>query len=129
MSEGRFYCPDLPAAKIPEDLARGIEVLEGFSFAGKVGLSQQAGVAINLSFSVVTPSIVAIGAGDSGAIWQLVRHGYPLVGDQALFLVALVPKKTPEILFKVRATAVLEFWEFVQDTLSSEEVELKVPLT
>ena len=114
------------AAQLP-DLALatpGIPVSMGAS--AKVAV--HAAVGIDLSFSVNTPVIQAIGKGDRRAEWVLEAHGEPLVGDQELMFTMLAPLAADEIDLRCRLRATISTFDLLPCILQTGTVELQTPL-
>jgi hypothetical protein len=114
------------AAKIP-DLAEsliGVPVSAGASAEGKASVN----VGWNLSFSVLTPVVTAVGKGDRRAEWILEASEKPLVGDQDLMFTVLAPLTADQVSVKTRVQATITTFDLLPVLLKGQELELQVAL-
>jgi hypothetical protein len=114
------------AAKIP-DLA---EALIGAQVSAEASAEAKASVNIgwDLSFSVLTPAVTAVGKGDRRAEWILEANDKPLIGDQELMFTLLAPLTAEEILLKTRVQATITTFDLLPVLLKGRELELTVAL-
>jgi len=87
-----------------------------------------AHVAMNLSFSVMSPATVAVGKGDRRAEWVIDAADEPLLGDQELFFTVLAPPIADEIELSASILATISSFDLIPCLLRSAEVKLNVPL-
>lgn len=69
--------------------------------------SAELNVVGNISFSVQTPIIQAIGVGGSCAEWVFKKSDKPLVGDQHMMVTLLTPKNTEDLETTLRLSATI----------------------
>ncbi|MGA3372993.1 MAG: hypothetical protein ABSC48_14650 [Terracidiphilus sp.] len=114
-------------AKIP-DLAESF-VGAPVSASGKAVVEAAASIGWDLSFSVLTPVVTAIGKGDRRAEWLLEAGDEPLIGDQDLMFTLLAPLTADEVSLTARVQATISTFDFLPVVLRGREVELQVDLT
>ena len=115
-------------ASVPSELTQLLEVFEHLGFGGKLKLSTKVNVVGRLSFSVVTPVIVATGVGDSGSEWAFQRDEIPLVGDHIMVQIIHTPRFQEKLKFKAQVYTTVVTSYFFPARLQSEWVELTCPL-
>jgi len=95
-------------AQVPEELK---EVLDAIDLVGgdvKLSLSTELKSIGRLSFSVITPTIQAIGIGASRCEWCFHAEEKPLLGDQIMIQTVLVRPHTKTLKFKIRGYALIK---------------------
>jgi hypothetical protein len=83
-----------------------------------------ADVAVNLSFSVMSPVTVAVGKGDRRAEWVIEPADEPLIGDQELFFTVLTPLVADEIEMSASVQATISSFDFVPCLLRSPPIKV-----
>jgi len=94
--------------------------------SASAGISAQAGV--NLSFSVLSPAVIAVGKGDSRAEWVVEDAGGPLIGDQELYFSVLTPLVTDEIRMTARVNATIATFDLLPCLLQTPDIHIKAVL-
>lgn len=92
-------------AQVPETVKTLLEQVEYIGGDASIKLASDNKIVGNLSFSVMTPVIQAVGMGASRCEWIFEEDKEPLLGDQIMIQTILVPKGTPSITFKARGYA------------------------
>jgi hypothetical protein len=72
-----------------------------------LSLSNRASVLGSLSFSVMTPTIQAVGKGSSSCQWHFEKYDRPLLGDQTMTQTVLVHRGTRFLELEMRAHAMI----------------------
>jgi hypothetical protein len=96
--------------------------------AAGVSAGVTANSEVNLSFSVMTPKIVATGTGDFVGEWSIKRAGTPLWGEQDFLHVLLVPVRKKALDLEIRSYVVVDTLYFARARLNSEWIKISVPL-
>src|SRR5579863_9089688 len=91
-------------------------------------LSSELKMVGNLSFSVQTPVIAAIGVGGRHAEWLFEKSAQPLVGDQQMMLTLLAPRAADELQTTLRVSVTISTFNLLPCRLE-KEVSLTVPLS
>ncbi len=105
------------------------EIKPWVSLDGGLKIRQNAKAQINLSFSVITPTVIAIGAGDYAGEWLLFRNdGTPLVGQQPLMHILLCPKDMKTLKFEAQVYATIDTLHMLPMRLTGPSVEFKTLL-
>jgi hypothetical protein len=90
----------------------------------------KVGAACNLSFAVMSSTIQATGVGDNVGEWQFEKEETPLLGDQIMAHVILVPRYTRALHFEVQTTALAttSWWKDAPAMFRSDWIPLKCEL-
>jgi hypothetical protein len=104
----------------------------GVAPIGTIDASAAAKVAaeggLNLSFSVLTPAVIAIGKGDRRAQWILEDADGPLLGDQEVFFTVLTPLTCDTISMKARVSATVATFDLIPSLCPSAAIDLEAVL-
>ena len=112
-------------AQIPEAIKMLLEQVEYIGGDASIKLSSDNKIVGNLSFSILTPVIQAVGMGASRCEWIFEEDKEPLLGDQMMIQTILVPKGTPSITFKARGYAFVKAgWISFPVPFYTDELEL-----
>ena len=97
---------------------------------GKLAVSASAGVAFDLSFSVMTSVVQATGHGDFVGSWVLEKEDTPFGGDQLLAHVIATPRDIGTLRFEVEAYANVapHWWPDAPVMLRTAPIQLDVEL-
>lgn len=95
---------------------------------GGIRVEASADAKINLSFTVMTDKVVAIGTGDFLSEWSIKRGDKPLLGEQCFLNAVLVPKGQKQVDVQVRAYVTVATGYFVPARLKSDWVSMTVAL-
>lgn len=116
----------------PAVLTELLEQSDFISFDGeakaKIDISNRLHLVGNLSFSVVTPLIAAVGVGDDYCRWDFTKDDVPLIGDHLMVQILLVPKHESELSFQARVSATISVFDFLPDTRRSRWIDLRAHL-
>lgn len=91
--------------------------------------STELNVVGNISFSVQTPVVQAIGVGGCCAEWVFKKVDKPLVGDQHMMVTLLTPSDTEEIKATVRLSATIRKFNFIPCNLEPASRSLLITLS
>jgi hypothetical protein len=94
----------------------------------KIDIANSVSVVGNLSFSVTTPKVVAVGVGSDYCRWEFTKHDVPLIGDHLMIQILLVPKHTPELAFQSRVSVTTAIFDFLPSTRRSQWTDLMARL-
>lgn len=112
-------------AQVPEAVKMLLEQVEYIGGDASIKLASDNKIIGNLSFSVMTPVIQAVGMGASRCEWIFERDKEPLLGDQIMIQTILVPKGTTSITFKARGYAFVKAsWISFPVPFYTDEIEL-----
>jgi hypothetical protein len=116
------------AIAVPEAASAAIQTLLPATANGSMTahLSVQAG--LNLSFSVLSPSTIAVGKGDRRAEWIIEASAGPLLGDQELFFTVLTPIVAEEIQMTALVKATVSTFDLLPCLLQTPEMTVKALL-
>lgn len=95
-------------AKVPGVVLPDVGQVVTLGAGAELKLSTEASVVGNLSLSLVTPKIQAVGRSSTLASWQIDKDDKPLVGDQVLLQTITVPKGQESITFTLQAFATID---------------------
>lgn len=102
------------------------------SFGGKaqvkIDISNTLNLVGNLSFSVITPKIVATGIGDNYCRWEFIKDNTPLIGDHLMVQILLVPINTETLQFQSRVSATTTVLKFLPKSRKSRWTEMTTNL-
>jgi hypothetical protein len=117
-------------AKTPEILTNLAKEIINLGAGAELQLGTQASVVGNLSLSLKTPVIQAVGHASSTVTWQFDKDNQPLVGDQVMVQTIVVPKGQGKITYKIQGYAVIDPGIFrrairVETEVLTAEVELE----
>lgn len=90
------------AVSMPVKVSELLERIEEISLYGEVRISNAVNIIGNLSFSVVTPIVQAIGVGDRVSEWVFKKYRRPLLGDLIMMQVVLTPRHLDKLVFKAQ---------------------------
>jgi len=117
-------------AQVPEVVKTLLEQVEYIGADASIKLSTDNKLIGNLSFSVISPVIQAIGIGQSKCEWLFEEDKNPLIGDQIMFQTILVPKETPSVKFKASGYAFIKTnWLSFPVSFFTSDLELECKLT
>jgi hypothetical protein len=83
---------------------------------------------LNLSFSVMTTSVIATGTADFVGEWSIRRTDAPLLGEQIFVHTLLIPKEQKALNLQLRAYVAVDTLFMVPARLNSEWVNINAPL-
>jgi hypothetical protein len=106
--------------------AAGAPVPAAVETSAGAKISAQAGV--NLSFSVLSPAVIAVGKGDSRAEWVIEDSAGPLIGDQELYFTVLTPIVTDEIRLSARVNATVATFDLLPCLLQTPDLQVRAVL-
>jgi hypothetical protein len=116
----------------PAALTELLEQIELVSFGGeakaKIDISNKFTLVGNLSFSVVTPKIVAVGIGGDYCRWEFTKDDMPLIGDHLMVQILLAPKHIDTLQFQARVSATTTIFDFLPNTRRSSWIDLTAQL-
>jgi len=116
----------------PAAITELLEQTEFVSFGGeakaKIDISNKFSLVGNLSFSVVTPKIVAVGVGDDYCRWEFTKDDMPLIGDHLMIQILLVPKHEHTLKFQSRVSATTTVLRTFPNTRRSQWLDLTANL-
>lgn len=116
-------------AELPKIDIKDANGTQTFGFDGKIGMSSQANFALNVSFTLNTPHIMAIGRGSSRSEWVFNRHDKGLTGyDIQMGQVVMVSQFVQELSFKVQLYATLESFNLIAVDRQTDWVDMKIKL-
>jgi hypothetical protein len=95
-------------AQIPDAVTQLLEQIEYIGADARIKLSSDNKLVGQLSFSIMTPSIQAIGIGSSQCQWLFEIEDKPLLGDQIMLQTILVPKNLKQLNYSVRGYALIK---------------------
>jgi len=95
-------------AKVPSIELPDVGQVVTLGAGAELKLSTEASVVGNLSVSLVTPKIQAVGRSSTLVSWQIDKDQKPLVGDQVLVQTITVPKGQESITFTLQAFATID---------------------
>lgn len=95
-------------AQVPEAVTQLLEQIEYVGADAQIKLAADNKMVGQLSFSIMTPTIQAIGIGASQCQWVFEVEDKPLLGDQVMIQTILVPKNTKQISYNVRGYALIK---------------------
>ncbi len=107
------------------------ELLDKVAFVSAdvgVHLSSSAEFVGQVSFSVLTPKVVATGVGDHVAEWVFTKADDPIVGDVRMLLILITPRSLDLLTTRARVYAVWPTWSLVPIRQRSQWIPLQVPL-
>jgi len=113
----------IPSVNIP--LASDVQPLK---LGGKINLSSKTNIVGRLSFSVITPSILAVGHGDYQSEFVFNRVDTPINGDQLMIQTVLLPHDLEELTFKTRIYSTVTLYNLIPSKWKSEWIDLKCEL-
>ena len=73
----------------------------------KLNLTAKAQSSLNLTFSIMSSYIIAIGQGDTKGQWEITKDEKPLLGSQSFSHTIITPKNLKKLKVKSRVTAVI----------------------
>lgn len=115
-------------ASVPDTVTELLDHFEGLTLGGKVTIATKVGLIGRLSFAVFTPVVQAVGVGDRQSEWIFERSDEPLIGDQLMVQILLVPKHVDRVEFEARAHAVVSTFNLIPTRLNSEWIPLACSL-
>jgi len=116
-------------AELPKVDIKGDNGLQPFGVDGKIGISSKADFALNVSYTLNTPHIMAIGRGSSRSEWVFNRHEKGLTGyDIQMGQVVMVSQFVQELSFKVQLYATLESFNLIAIDRETDWVDMKITL-
>lgn len=92
------------------------------------GADVGANIGWDISASVLSPVVTAIGKGDRRAEWVIEVDDKPLIGDQELMITVLAPLISDEIEVKTHLLVTTTTFDFLPVLLKSEEITMQIPL-
>jgi len=115
---GQLQVPELPAALST--------VSESISTGGDIKVSTDVSLVGRISFSVMTPTIQAIGVGDNQSTWlfQRLSGSRPLLGDQVVTQVIVTPKRLSQLVFDAEVFANVSTFGWICTRLAGQRIEL-----
>lgn len=118
----------VPPAAITELLEQSDFISFGGEAKAKIDISNKFHLVGNLSFTVVTPLIAAVGVGGDYCRWDFTKHDVPLIGDHLMVQILLVPKHEYDLRFQARVAATITVFDFLPDTRRSKWIDLTAHL-
>jgi hypothetical protein len=117
-------------AKVPTVGVPDLGQLVTLGAGAELKLSAEASVVGNLSVSLATPKIQAVGRSSTIASWQIDKQDQPLVGDQVLVQTVTVPKGQESIGFTLQAIATIDpgFFALRKVPIQTKPTEVTVEL-
>ena len=115
-------------ASLPNVLIKSGNEAEVLSCGAEIQTTNSANMAANLSFSVMTSTVIATGVGDHNAEWLFKKDKTALVGDQTVVHTLLVPRYIDELKLKARLYATVSGFGMLPVKLKGEWVDLDVEL-
>jgi hypothetical protein len=117
-------------ARIPSSVTKLLETTESLGGGGEIKLAGDTKVVGKVSISIKTPKIQAVGVASSTATWQLAKDDQPLVGDQLLVQMLVVPQGTKKVRFAIQAFAEIHAGVFLYraETLKTKPLQVEVEL-
>lgn len=95
-------------AQVPEAVTQLLEQVEYLGADANLKLAADNKLVGRLSFSVMTPTVQAIGIGSSKCQWLFEVEDKPLLGDQIMVQTILVPKKLKSLTYNIRGYALIK---------------------
>jgi hypothetical protein len=95
-------------AQVPEAITQLLEQVEYLGADAHLKLAADNKLVGQLSFSIMTPTIQAIGIGSSQCQWLFEVEDKPLLGDQIMLQTILVPKKLKQLVYNIRGYALIK---------------------
>jgi hypothetical protein len=95
---------------------------------GKLEVSGKVGLVGQLSFSVMTAAVVAVGVGDVYSQWAFERDDRPLIGDQMMSQTVLVPKNIERLDFDVKVSATISTFDLLPSRRASQWLTINATL-
>lgn len=95
-------------AQIPQAVTQLLEQVEYLGADAHLKLAADNRLIGQLSFSIMTPTIQAIGIGSSQCQWSFEVEDKPLLGDQIMLQTILVPKKLKQLTYSIRGYALIK---------------------
>lgn len=116
------------SAKTPELLGNLAKDVINLGAGAELHLGTEANLVGNLTLSVKTPVIQAVGQASSTVTWQFDKADNPLVGDQVMIQTVLVPKGQETLKLNIQGFAV--FYYGLLNQLLARPIRLETkPLT
>lgn len=116
-------------AQVPEAVTMLLEQVEYLGGDASIRLSSDNRIVGRLSFSVMSPTIQAVGMGSSRCEWIFEEDETPLLGDQLMIQTILVPAGTPAIKFAARGSAFVRTrWLSFAVPFYTDQIELSCAL-
>jgi hypothetical protein len=117
------------AASAPTvDLSKLSPIVLSAGGSAQFELGTKVGFVGNLTLSVMTPAVVAVGVGDIYSHWAFEKVDQPLVGDQTISQTVLVPKNKTRLDFEVRVGATISTFDLLPSRRTSEWMRMSVEL-
>lgn len=95
-------------AQVPEAVTQLLEQVEYLGADASIRLSTDNKLIGQLSFSIMTPTIQAIGIGSSQCQWLFELDDKPLLGDQIMLQTILAPRNVKQLDYSVRGYALIK---------------------
>lgn len=119
-ANGGLAVPDAVSAAVKAALPVTAEASASAKVSAKSG--------VNVSFSVISPAIIAVGKGDRRVEWVIEDADGPLLGDQELCFTVLTPIVADEIEMTARISATISTFDLLPCLLRGPEVPVKAVL-
>jgi len=114
---------------IPDPLVILMNILEDIQLDAKINIANHLNIVGRFSFSVISPTIQAVGVGDRTSEWLFTKEDNPLVGNQNLTQIILTPRHTERLKFKSKIYTTVSTFNLIPSRLESEWIDLECELT